>query len=355
MPLRRLLLSLLLALGMSGTAFAGLFTGQEEILKGLDLSYQLRFADARAVFAKLAEEHPDSPAGRFYLAAIGWGMTESDLRWRYLARQFSVTTPPKKEVRGIKALEADLNGVIALCESLVEKEPNHFEGLFYMAGAHAFLARMSAYRGNWFDAMYHGKKSTALFDRLYAAHPQEGDAMIGPAIYKYYVGRLAVPMQWLIRLLGLDGSREEGLALAEKAYAKALLSRMEAADFLARINWMHEGAPRKALEWASAEERIAPASPAAELNRLFAWRQLGDRQKQEAALRRLQVMLAAVDAPVRAQWEPLIEYAIGSLREERGDKRGAAAQFRKTLAAPELDPWLKGEAELKLRRVDGKK
>lgn len=335
-------------------AFAGevAFTGQDEILRGLDHSYRLRFADAKEVFSRLAVEHPSSPAGRFYTAAIGWGMTESDARWRVMASLYSVTTPPKKKARDTAAFEEGLTEVIGLCDAILAKRPDDFEALFYKAGAHAFLARMHAYGGDYFAAMSHGKKSAALFDRLYALYPSQGDAMIGPAIYKYQVGRLPAPLRWVVGLLGLSGTKEEGLALAEKAFATALLSRVEVADFLARTYALHEGDPHKALEWIAALERLLPGTVAAEFDRLLAYHALGDAASEEAAVIRLSARLPEVDPPVRELWEPLLYYVHGALRENAGDRPAAKSLFKKALAVRSIDPWLKGEVELKLRRTD---
>lgn len=338
-------------------AFAGetLFTGQDEILRGLDYSYRLRFVEAKEVFSQLAATYPSSPAGRFYVAAVGWGMTESDSRWRIMASFYSITTPPKKETRGAAALEEGLEEVIVLCDAILAKKPDDFEALFYKAGAHAFIARMHAYGADYLGAMTHGKKSAALFDRLYALYPGQGDAMIGPAIYKYYVGKLPSPLRWLVGLLGLSGTKEEGLALAERAYDAALLSRVEAADFLARTYAIHESNPQKALEWATALERASPGNMAAELDRFYAYHGLGDTAKEEVAVIRLSERLPEVDTAVRELWEPLLYYVRGSMRENAGDRPAAAAFFKKALASRGIDPWLKKDTELKLRRTDGRK
>ncbi len=353
----RILLVLLFCLAASCQASAGeaVFTGKDEILKGLDHAYRLRFEAAKEVFSRLAASHPSSPAGRFYVAAIGWGVTESDARWRIMASQYGVTTPPRKKARDTAAFESGLEEVIVLCNAVLSKRPDDFEALFYKAGAHAFLARMHAYGGDYFAAMSHGKKSAALFDRLYALYPAQGDAMIGPAIYKYYVGRLPSPLRWLVGMLGLSGTKEEGLALAEKAFAAAMLSRVEVADFLARTYALHEGNPHKALEWIATLERELPGTAAAEFDRLLAYHALGDAANEEAAVIRLYERLPDVDPAARELWEPLLYYVRGSLREKSGDRPAAALFFKKALAARGLDPWLKGEAELKLRRTEGRR
>ena len=337
-------------------AFAGeaSFTGQNEILRGLDYSYSLRFAEAKEVFSQLAATHPSSPAGRFYMAAIGWGIAESDARWAVMASYYCITPPPKKKTRDTAAFESGLAEVIVLCDAILAKKPDDFEALFYKAGSHAFLARMHAHVGDYLSAMTHGKKSAAIFDRLYALYPQHGDAMIGPAIYKYYVGRLPSPLRWIVGMLGLSGTKEEGLALAEKAFSAALLSRVEVADFLARTYVVHEGNPRKSLEWAALLEQELPGTVAAEFDRLLAYHALGDAANEEAAVIRLFNRLPEVDPRLRELWEPLLYYVRGSLRENAGDRSAAAALFKKALEAPGIDPWLKSEAGLKLRRTEGR-
>ncbi len=350
----RILLVALFCLAAASQASADevVFTGKDEILKGLDHAYRLRFEEAKAVFTQLAASHPDSPAGRFYVAAISWGATESDARWRVMASLYCLTTPPKRKGHNLAAFEEGLEKVIGLCDGILSKRPDDFEALFYKAGAHAFLARMHSYNGDYFAAMSHGKKSAALFDRLHLLYPAQGDAMVGPAIYKYYVGRLPAPLRWLVGILGLSGSREEGLALAEKSFISAALSRVEVADFLARTYVLHEGNPRKALEWIAAIERELPGTAAAEFDRLLTYHALKDAAREEATVIRLCELLPDADPAARELWEPLLYYVRGSLREQAGDRPAATLFFRKALAVPGLDPWLKGEAEMQLHRTE---
>lgn len=318
------------------------FTAQAEILDALRFSYNLRFNDAKTAFEKMAKAHPETPAGEFYLAAIGWGVTESDLRWQYLAALYTQGDPPKREVRNYAAVAQNLKTSAARCMKILETRPGDFEALFYAAGSYAFLARMEAYRNNYFSAMYYGKKSTRLFESLLDLHPSRGDAMIGPAIYKYHVGRMPKPFQWVIAALGLSGTKEEGVALAEKAYQTAMLSRTEAADFLSRINWHYERDFKKALYWADALDTLAPGTPAADLNRLFIARHSGDAGLEEKSARNLMAKLDTVDPGVAELWRPLMLYIMGDISDRRGNPKEAEDYFRRALASPKADKWLAG-------------
>lgn len=334
--------ALLLSVVPPARADGGGFTAKEDILRGLALSYRLRFKEAKGVFERVAVSHPGSPAGQFYSAAIGWGMTESDLRWRYLAMRYTASEPPKKEVRDYEALARDLKAVIDRCGKTLETRPDDFEAMFYTAGSYGFLARMEAYRSDYFSAMYNGKKSTEWFERLLARYPERGDALIGPAIYKYHVGRMPAPFRWVIAALGLSGTKEEGAALAERAYHTAELSRMEAADFLSRMRWLWEKDYKEALRWADAVDGLVPGTPAADLNRLFISRLSGNLGGESGAARGLMAALDGVDPEVRDLWRPLVLFIAGDISDRQGDPKGAVAFYRQAVESPGVDPWLAG-------------
>ncbi|MBI5177657.1 MAG: hypothetical protein HZA04_00175 [Nitrospinae bacterium] len=328
-----------------------LFSGQDDILRGLDASYRLRFSEARSIFSKLTADHPASPAGLFYTAAIDSGMTESDARWRLMANLYVSSPLAKRDVRKPEELTRNLNIVIERCKTILRKNPDDFEALFYMAGSYAFLARMEGYRSNWLSAMYNGKKATGYFDELYTRYPDRGDALIGPAVYKYHVGRLPKPMQWLVWFLGLSGSREEGLRLAERAHERAILSKVEAADFLARTYWQYESDYSRALQWAEVLDREMPQAPLAGFVRLVTYHNLGDIEKEESAAKTLLPLLEGIEPEAKADWEPLMFFAIGTVAERKGETAVARGWYAKSLAVTKSDPRLRAEVTLRMKNL----
>ena len=328
-----------------GTAWGedGVFTGQEEILRGLHSSYRLRFSEAREIFSKLVTDHPASPAGTFYSAAIDSGMTESDVRWRHVARLYAGSEPPKREVRKADEMTKNLNNAIDRCKTILRKNPDDFEALFYMAGSYAFLARMEAYRYNFLSAMVYGKKSTGYFDTLLERHPDRGDAMIGPGVYRYYVGRLSKPMRMLVWMLGLSGTKEEGMRLITRAHDTALLSKTEAADFMARICWLYDPDYAKALQWADALEREMPDAPLADFTRLFVYHNTQNLPDEGKTLLLLKQKLQDTDPEARRDWEPLILFALGSVNLKLGNGVEAQKNLATALALSKANPWLANE------------
>ncbi len=328
------------------------FTGQDLILRGLNASYRLRFSEAREIFSRLASEYPSSPAGVFYTAAIDSGMAESDMRWRMVARLYADTEPPRRTVRKADEIAKNLNGTIARCRAMLQRNPNDFEALFYMAGSYAFLARVEMHGYNLFSAMSYGKKSAGYFDKLLERYPDNGDAMIGPGIYKYYVGKLPKPMQWLVWMLGLSGTKEEGMRLVVRAHETAALSKIEAADFIARSYYLHDKDYPKALQWADTLEREAPDAPLADFTRLFAYHNTKSLDNEEATLIKLMEKLQTIDPETRRDWEPLMLFALGTVSYKKLKIGDARSYFTNALAVAKIDPWLAGEVSNHLKRAD---
>lgn len=346
-----LLLCLLLSPPSSASAdtVSKKFIGEEIIIEGLSLSYQLRFQEALAVFSRLETEHPGSPASTFYPAAITWGYVESDLRWRRVAELHAQTDVTNVFSAGTaKKLLDDMNRTIAICEKLLENNEEDFEPLFYLAGAHGFASRMEYYNGNYLSAMLHGKDSADNFELLLIKHPDKGDALLGPGIYKYFLGRLSKTVRFVVWILGRSGSKEEGLKLIETAYRDSTLSRTESADFLAMIYGRFEEDFSTGLYWADKIEKENRASPLANYHRLLISHRSGDRIGEERAAIGLKKKMMPIAKGLNNDWENLLDYTIGAVKQENGETESARGYFLKAYNAPNLDPWLKKELRYRL-------
>ncbi len=329
-----------------------LFTGQEEILKGLSLSYQLKLDEAVEVFSTIEKKYPQSPAGTFYVAVMKWGYIESGARWGKLAKLYASSQPPRPEFPQAKNLLQKMRDTIDRCEEILKSEPDNFEAIFYMAGAYGFAARMEFYQGYYISAMMNGKKSAGYFDKLLVAYPDNGDAMLGPGVYKYYVGRLSPPMRFLVSLLGLKGSKEEGISLIQKANETALLSSIESADFLARIYSRHENDFEKALLWADKLESKIPQSPLADFHRLMVFNSKGELEKEEEALKSLLGKAENFQQEFRGNWKSLFLFSIGVIRDKNKDHESAEHYFKKVLKTKGVNDWLKTEIKARLKRQE---
>jgi tetratricopeptide (TPR) repeat protein len=336
------------ATGATG-AVKGRFVGEEIIIEGLALSYRLQLRDALTVFSRLETEHPGSPASAFYPAAITWGYVESDLRWRRVAELHAKTKVTKKFSTGsAKKLLEDMEKTIGICNEILETDEDDFEALFYLAGAHGFASRMEFYNGNYLSAMVHGRYSADRFELLLVKHPDKGDALLGPGVYKYFVGSLPPAFRFIASMLGLSGSKEEGLELIEAAYRDSTISRTESADFLALIQGRFENDFPVGLFWADKIEKENRASPLADYHRLLISHHSGDRAGEERAAVALKERMKPVAKGLKNDWDTLLDYTIGAIRQENGETQSARRYFKKAYKAPKLDTWLRNELKTRL-------
>lgn len=321
------------------------FEGRSEILKGLKLAYELKFDEAKEFFTDFSKMHPQSPAGMFYQAAMESGIIESDRRWLRVARLYGSSDPPARAVKKRSLILKEMRKTIERCEELLKENKRNFEALFYKAGAYSFSARIDMYNGNYISGFRNGKKGARFFDELLAAFPEEGDAMLGPGVYKYFVGRLSGPMRFLVGLLGLSGSKEEGLALLRKAGEKGSLSYIEAAKMLAMIYGRFEHDYREALKWADVLEREVPMSPMAGAYRIFNYNRMGDKDNEEKAIIDLMEIMEKAPDVIRLDWMSLLTFSLGVIKERRGKGTEAESLFDKALLMEGADPWLIAEIE----------
>ncbi|MEE8483734.1 MAG: hypothetical protein V3S46_03970 [Nitrospinota bacterium] len=327
------------------------YTGEEEILAGLKLIYELKIEEAKAVFMGMIEKYPESAAGLYYFTASLSAPEESNRRWTRTARLYGYTDPPKRPMKNIKRILRNMQRVIKQCEAILEKNPDDFEAHLYLAGSYAFNARVKMYNGKIFSSMRDAKKAAKLFDKLMAKHPDVGDAKLGPGVYKYMVGRLSAPMRLMIRLLGLSGTKKEGIALIEGAYKEGVLSSMEAANLLAWIYDILERDNEKALKWAKVLEERIPESPLADSYRLFIYHRMGDLENEEKSIVSLMAKMAKASKEMRDDWMPLLTFAHGVINEKKGRVESAKNLFEKALAMKVVDRWLKKEIKWRIRDV----
>jgi len=328
------------------------FQGEKIILEGLAHSYRLELDKAQEVFKKLKLLYPGSPSSLFYPAAISWGAVESDLRWRRIA-ELHADSKIERELptHSAERLIKDMRDTITKCAKIIETRPDDFEALFYTAGAYGFTARMEYYSGNYISALIDGKKSADHFEILLNKHPERADAKLGPGVYKYYIGGLSSPMRYLIAMLGLEGSRSEGLDLMETAALRSTLSRVEAADFLTRIYRTSEGDTNKALEWANLLEEFAPGSPLADYHRLIIHHNSGNFSSEAESAEQLLKKMEKLPDSIKGDWEPLLNFTICSAMIEKGDAKKGVEYCRKGYESPKAGNWLKSEIQPHFKRT----
>jgi len=333
----------------SFSAGRDIYMGQDIIQKGLSLVYRFKIKEAAKLFSELVKKQPGSPSALFYNGAIQWGYTQSRLRWQRVAELYAHTPPPKKPVLYADSILEKMQVTADRCKEILQNKPSDFEPLFYLASAFGLMARVEYRQGHFLDAMVDGKRSVNYFEKLLESYPENGDAMLVPGIYRYYVGRLSPPIRGVAWLLGLTGNREEGLALMQNAYDTAVLTGVEAADVLARIHFRNEGDLERGLFWADSLERQAPESILSDYHRLLIYHAMGNAEKEAESADSMLKKSFDMQENVRREWAPLLYFALGSISRKTGAEQQAAIFFRKALEVGNADPWLEREISAALR------
>lgn len=212
--------------------------------QGIDHVYNLEFEEADKDFAELIRLKPGHPAGYFFLAMVDW--------WRILINL-------DDESHDQKFMD-ELDHVIALADSMLDRNPNDIDALFFKGGALGFQGRLRFHRNDYLAAANAGRKALPLVEAAFAADPSNYDILFGTGIYNYYAD--VIPSEYpLVKPLLLfipSGDRQKGIAQLTLASGKGKYAATEATYFLMQIYYFHEHDYPKVLELAQNLTRRYP-------------------------------------------------------------------------------------------------
>ena len=214
--------------------------------QGIDLVYNLEFAQAEEKFQHIVITHPNHPAGYFFLAMVDWWKILLDIENESLDDKFL----------------AKLDVVIDKCDSMLEINPDDLTAMFFKGGSLGFRGRLRANRGSWIKAANDGRLALPIVQRAFKIAPENYDILLGIGIYNYYAE--AIPEQYpIVKPLMLffpSGDKKKGIEELTTAAAHAQYAAIEAGYFLLQLNYTHERQYEKARELAQKLFRQFPAN-----------------------------------------------------------------------------------------------
>ena len=186
--------------------------------RGFSLLYNLDFAGAHQVFLSWQREHPDDPFGPACDAA-GFLFAEFN-RLGVLESQFYADD---KAFDGRRKLAPDpavrdnfysaLDQAESRARTRLAKNPKDRDALFALtlsSGLKADYAALIEKRN--LASLHYTKEATAWAEQLLAVDPECYDAHLATGVSQYIVGSMAAPIRWLVRLGGISGDKEKGIA-----------------------------------------------------------------------------------------------------------------------------------------------
>jgi hypothetical protein len=204
--------------------------------RGFSLLYNLDFAQAHQVFLSFHQEHPDDPMGPACDAA-GFLFSEFN-RLGVLEAQFYAddqTFEARKKLTPDATVRdsfyAALGQADGLARSRLVKNPKDRDALFALtmaSGLKADYAGLIEKRN--LASLHYTKEATAWAEQLLAVDPDCYDAHLATGVSQYIIGSMAAPIRWLVRLGGVSGDKQKGIAelqlTAERGHYLAPFARI---------------------------------------------------------------------------------------------------------------------------------
>jgi len=204
--------------------------------KGFQLLYNLKFNEAQNVFSLYEQQHSGDPmgpvseaAGHLFSEFERLGILESQFYESNAKFEARKKLTPDSEVR--EDFDAALTRAENLSSNRLAKDPNDHDALFALtlaAGLRADYAALIEKRN--LASLHYTKESTQWSTRLLAVHPDCYDAHIASGISRYIIGSMAAPLRWLLRVGGVSGDKQAGIAelklTAERGHYLAPFARI---------------------------------------------------------------------------------------------------------------------------------
>ncbi|MCX7877413.1 MAG: hypothetical protein N2510_02105, partial [Ignavibacteria bacterium] len=208
------------------TSFGFSQSRDDQIQKGINYVYQIKFDSADAVFRQMINEKPADPTGYFFLAMSAW--------WKIYIN---------KDDRSIDdEYLSRVDRCIKLCEEILDKNDNDAWTTFLLGGVIGYRGFMNVMRDNWLKAIDDGKQGLNLIQKSYELDPSNIDAVFGIGLYNYAVDYVVERYPFLKAVLFFfpKGNKLLGLKQLQECASNGKFSKTEANAVLAYINIFYE-------------------------------------------------------------------------------------------------------------------
>jgi hypothetical protein len=180
--------------------------------------YNLDFAKAQKDFSAWETEHPDDPMGPVSSAA-GYLFSEFN-RLGILESQFyendnsfSARAKLNPDPAVHNYFQAAIERSQALAHARLVKDPKDRDALFAMtlsSGLQADYAALIEKRN--LASLHYTKEASTWAQQLLAICDDCSDALVATGFSKYIIGSMTAPVRWLLRMGGLPGDKQAGIA-----------------------------------------------------------------------------------------------------------------------------------------------
>jgi len=204
------------------------------VQRGIREVYNLEFEQAEKDFADLIRLNPRHPAGPFFRAMVTW--------WRIMIDVDNTQYDDR--------FYAELEDVIAICDSMLDVDPDNVDAIFFKGGSIGFEGRLRFHRNDWIAAANAGRKALPLVQHASELDPRNYDILFGTGIYNYYAEVIPdeYPIVKPLLLFIPSGDKKKGIEQLQLAAERGRYASVETSYFLMQIYYGYERDYPKALQ-----------------------------------------------------------------------------------------------------------
>jgi tetratricopeptide (TPR) repeat protein len=222
------------ARGRAATVDTNPLNRQPQVQEAFQLFYNMHYDEAIPRFEKIRSEHPGDPMATDYVldAELFRELNRLDLldttfyaNDGFLTGKHTVTEDPARRDR-IRALA---DQAIGEANTRLKVNGNDVNALFARGWARALEATYVAMAQRTFGAalkLAFGARSDC--DRVLELDPNYVDANLVVGVYQYVVGALPLGFKLVVGIVGIHGSKAEGMALLRDDAARGVITTVEA-------------------------------------------------------------------------------------------------------------------------------
>ena len=180
--------------------------------------YNMDFTGAQKDFSSWESQHPDDPVGPVSEAAgylfsefARLGVLEAQFFENDAAFNARTKVSPDPVVH--TQFEAALNRAETLARARLSKNDKDREALFAMtlsSGLQADYAALIEKKN--LECLHYTKQASIWAQQLLAICDNCSDVLVATGFSKYIIGSMTAPVRWLLRMGGLPGDKQAGIA-----------------------------------------------------------------------------------------------------------------------------------------------
>lgn len=289
--------------------------GDSLLRAGIHQMFNFRRVEAVQNFRTIQREYPNHPAGYFMEGAAAWMM-----------------------VRGTHGVHASEDTLLArmkqsaeISKTYVKDHPRDAFGWLFYGMSLGAQARVDLARQHWLKAAIHGYKGIRRIQKAEKINPDLPDLQLALGAFHYYVAMSGPLLKTAAGIIGLNGTREEGLQELEYAAQHGRYGPPQANEILIYIYGYLEDQVPKAVRLTERMESEYPRSPyyvALTADLQFS---LGKTVPAGRAIDALQPMIATLDTFYADEYKNKVVYLQGVQAFHRGELSRAIALLNRFL------------------------